>query len=208
MTGATGTGADYKFSVNPGYNAVGAAQTINDKEAVYLATRTPDRLKISIGSQAADPKNNAPTGAAIYLDVPPLISAQYYIPAGNGGEYKDKTNLPYFGVHQEPTGDSKGAISMDDRTLVLRDSGNYLVNFSVATNGTTGVPNLHVIVTDDTGTKDYNYMNFMPQGMTSGSMLLPIKGTGRVQFQIQGDNASIKVPTNPPMGELSVVKIA
>jgi hypothetical protein len=139
-----------------------------------------------------------------------LISAQYFIRAGNGGDYGDGTLLPYFGVHQEPPPDPNGTkpIWMDDRTMVLRDSGNYLVNFSVASNGTKGIPNIHMIVTDANGRKDYDFMNVMPQGMTSGAMLLPISGPGRVQFQIQGSGASVTIPPNPPMGELSIVKIS
>jgi hypothetical protein len=138
-----------------------------------------------------------------------LVSAQYYMTAGSGGDYGDKSYIPYFGVHQEPPNDSTGtkSIRMDDRTLVLRDSGNYLINFSLASNGTNGIPNIHILVDDATGSKDYNFINVMPQGMTSGAMVVPISGPGRIRFQVQGSGATVKVPSNAPMGELSVVKI-
>jgi hypothetical protein len=166
------------------------------------------------------------TGAVINIDAsgvtgsgitgPPakLLSAQYFIRAGNGGDYGDRSVLPYFGVHQEPPDDpvptstNPKPIKMDDRVLVLRDSGNYLVNFSVASNGTKGVPNIHILVDDASGSKDYDFLNVMPQGMTSGAMLLPINGPGRVRFMVQGSGASVTIPPNAPMGELSVVKIS
>jgi hypothetical protein len=97
---------------------------------------------------------------------------------------------------------------MDDRTLVVRDSGNYLYSFSLDSNGTTNIPNLHILVDDATGSRDYNFINVMPNGMTSGSMLIPITGPGRIRLQVQGAGAVIKVPSNQPMGELSVIRIS
>jgi hypothetical protein len=38
-------------------------------------------------------------------------------------------------------------------------------------------------------------------------MLIPIHGPGRIQFQGQGASASVNIPTNAPLGDLSVVTI-
>ncbi len=47
------TGSNYSFSVNPGYLAAGDGQVVSNNQAVYFATRTPDKLKVTI--EPSDP---------------------------------------------------------------------------------------------------------------------------------------------------------
>jgi hypothetical protein len=95
--------------------------------------------------------------------------------------------------------------------MVLTQTGNYLFNMSVATNGTSAIPNIHMIIEDANGKRDIDLVNVMPTGMKSASMVVPLTTTNttpaRVAFQIQGYGAEIKIPGNQPQGQLSVVKV-
>ena len=208
-TGATGpTGADgskFKFSVNPGYLAAGNAQAVDNGQAIYFATRTPDKLKVTI-------EKSDPTGAAVWLDsiVPSPTGAPVVLPAATyamrtGAEtIKDTNILPYQTLIKQP---SDGSIQMDDRTLVLTNSGNYLISFSLSCIGTNGVPNIHVILDDAAGHTDVDAVNVLQNSMVSATVALPVQGPGRLQIQLQGSGAEAKTPGNQPQGLLSVVKI-
>lgn len=213
-TGATGAdGSNYKFSVNPGYLAGGDGQYVSNNEAIYFSTRTPEKLKVTI--EKADP-----SGVAVWLDAvsagstgaPIALPAAQYAMRTGGDKYGENVLLPYQTLIQQP---DDGSIQMDDRTVVVKNSGNYQVNFSVTSNGTTGVPNIHIIVDDSGGTngaarhRDIDVINVLNQGMTSSSLIFPLTGPGRIALQVQGrETPSFSTPPNPPQGQLSIIKIA
>ncbi len=86
--------------------------------------------------------------------------------------------------------------------------GTYLFNFTLSNNGTTKVPNIHVIVTDANGTREYDYVNVMNNSTTSGSIFLNTTANANVKFQVQGQDAKISLPGMSPQGELSVVRLS
>ncbi len=206
------TDSGYSFSVNPGYQASGNGQVVHNNEAVYIATRTPDRLKVTI-------EKSDPTGAAVWIDavtestgVPVALQAAQYAMRTSGGKYSENTILPYQTLIQQP---DDGSIQMDDRTLVIENSGNYLINMSVTSIDTTGVPNIHAVVDDNGGSngtarhRDIDMINVLSTGMCSSSLLVPIQGPGRLYLQVQGTNTpSFTTPGNAPQGQLSITKIA
>ncbi len=213
-TGGGGTGASgLYFNVNPGFNASGNGNVVNNAQSLFFATRTPNQIKVEVGQ--VSPGNmvvyidslGSGSGATGATGAPaPLTAAQFNMKSsGQGSTINDKQNIPYTNAVYQP--DQKITVSSDG-TVNLKESGNYMFNFSVATNGTSAVPNIHVIVNDANGTRDIDFINVMPNGQTNGSLILPISGPGKVAFQVQGQGAQIKIPGAQPQGELSVVKIS
>ncbi len=197
--------------MNPGYNGSGNGASVFNGKSLYFATRTPKQIKVEVGQAA--------TGSmVVYIDAAPptagepvaLSAAQYGMNNKDTAPYAKGAALPYFTMINQP---ADGSIQMADRSLSIKNSGNYLINYSVTTNGTKGVPNLQAVVEDANGTRTIELINVMPQGMTSGSLVLPIttdgKTNAKVTIKVSGqDGSSITIPTNPPNGQLSITKIA
>lgn len=205
--GATGM----KFDVNPGFNAVGNGGSVYNDKSLYFATRTPKQIKVEVAKAS-------PTDMVVYIDAAPpatgepvaLSAAQYAMNNKDTSPYEKGAALPYFTMISQP---ADGSIQMMDRSLSIKNSGNYLINYSVTTNGTKGVPNLQAVIEDSKGTRTIELINVMPQGMTSGSLIVPITTDGttnaKVTIKVSGqDGSAISIPTNPPNGQLSITKIA
>jgi hypothetical protein len=141
----------------------------------------------------------------VTINTATLIPAAQYSMRTSSATYGDGNLLPYQNLIYQPP---DGSIQMMDRTLKIDKDGNYLFNMTLATNGTSNIPNIHLIVNDANGRRDIDLVNVMPQGMTSGSVVIPIKGPATAFYQVQGANASVTVPGNQPQGQLTIVKIA
>jgi hypothetical protein len=207
--GTTGSGPMSMFRANPGYNAGGTGAVVRNLESIFFATRTPEKIKIQLDQVSS------PTGAAVWIDdaasvaeKPFTLAAAQYAIRMNADTYKDTSYLPYNSLIQQP---ADGSIQVSDRTLVLTKTGNYLFNMSLATNGTSAIPNIHLIINDANGKRDIDLVNVMPTGMTAASIVVPITTNSttpaKVNFQVQGFGAEIKIPGNQPQGQLSIVKV-
>ncbi len=124
-TGPAGaSGAKYSLNVNPGYQAGGTGTTIYSSENLFFATRTPDRIKLSIGP-------STPTGAVVWIDATSpatgapvaLSAAQYGMSNTDTAPYAKGTALPYFTLISQP---ADGSIQMADRSLAIKNS--YTLN--------------------------------------------------------------------------------
>jgi hypothetical protein len=222
-TGATGTfsATGTLFYASNGTGTSGASIPIHLNDKVAFATDTPSTVKMSvatgvagavitINSTAAGGGAPAPTGVTGAAPAS-LSAAQYAMRAIGEQTYADTNLLPYQTLIYQPT---DGSIQMDDRTVTIRDSGNYLINLSVTSIATSNIPNIHALI-DDFGNaggtarhRDIDVINVLASGMTSTSIILPIAGPGRVSFQVQGASANFKSPTAQPQGQLSIVKIS
>jgi hypothetical protein len=161
------------------------------------------------GPTGAGYVNSAPTGTT--GAAPPKLSAAQYAMRMGADTYNDGGILPYQTLITQP---DDGSIQMLDRTLAIRDSGNYQINISLTSNGTTNIPNIHALIDDYSGPnttlkrRDIDIINVLDKGMTSTALIIAIAGPGRVQFQVQGSGAQIKFPGNQPQGQLSIIKIS
>jgi hypothetical protein len=208
-----------RFFVAAGTGATGSTGSqMIDANTLTFTTNTPDAIKLRVSSGASGAVVNIDssgagaggTGAQGVTGPPAVLPAAMYTMRQDVETwYRDGNILPYFTMINQP---ADGSIQMFDRSLAIFKSGNYLINMSVATNGTEGIPNLHLIVEDANGKRDIDVLNFMPNGMTAAPVILPItvndpKKPAMAYWQIQGAGAGIRVPKNPPQGDLSIVKI-
>jgi hypothetical protein len=217
LSGGPITLATQPGGMNEGSPSVAITLTKLDNDASMLVG--PPGPRGATGPAGGPMGPTGPTGAAgsiaaptgVTGAAPPALSAAQYAMRTGADTYNDGNYLPYQTLITQP-GD--GSIQMMDRTLAIRDSGNYQINISLTSNGTTNIPNIHAIIDDYSGknkaalTRDIDIINVLNNGMTSTSLIIPISGPGNVRFQVQGANAQVKVPANQPQGQLSIIKIS
>lgn len=225
-TGPTGT----MLIANPANANVSGVQTpIDYGQYLSFNTDTPDRIAISVnpdplmsGRSAMITINATGTGgqSSGATGAPaPITSAQFRLMASSNGSHVDAgNNVPFSEQTQNASDGSIYLAASPPGTITFTKSGNYLVSFTVATNGTGAIPDIATVITDANGTRTSQFLNVMPQGGTSGSILVPVNVSdgGTATFALQVQNAAnmpnvqswISLPGAQPQGELSVVKLS
>jgi hypothetical protein len=227
--GATGTFAAGAalFNVSYGIGATGVNVPVKMNDTVYFATDTPKNVKLNVANGATGTVVTigvtgvgvGSTGAAGVTGPPAkLTAAQYTIRNSGLVTIDDGQNLVYHTTIQEPADGSIKIARTSDKTtdgaITLTQSGNYLLNFSFTSKGTSGIPNISAVI-DDAGSpshREIDILNVLSNGMTSSSLILPITGPGKIQLQLRGKQSGslnqFNIAENPPQGSLSITKIS
>jgi hypothetical protein len=225
-----------RFFVAAGTGATGSSGTqIVDSNTLTFTTNTPGAIKLSVATGVSGAVINIDstgagtggTGVAGATGAPAqLIWAQYQIMANSAGTHVDAPNFINFNSTIADAADGSivrtnggSSSQMSSKNIQITKSGNYLVSFTVATNGTGAIPDIAYEVTDANGTRTIPFLNVMPAGGTSGTVTVPItvnNSSSPATLGLKVVNAAnmpptpswISLPGAQPQGALSIVKIS